>query len=111
MKEQIMQALASNQRIMQLVQQATARLAKDPDIRADSIGKMIKLFEFAIQRPDSWPEMRDQIIKSGAGDAREVPVKFDPRILMVMLAALYMLEQQKSPQLGCMHQMQKMQRG
>lgn len=96
MKEQIMQLLGSNPQLMQLVSQATSRLAQDPDITAESIGKMIKLFEFALQRPDSWPELRDQIIKSGAGDEREVPVKFDQRILMVMLAALYMLEQQKS---------------
>ncbi len=96
MKEQIMQLLGSNPQLMQLVSQATSRLAQDSDITAESIGKMIKLFEFALQRPDSWPELRDQIIKSGAGEESEVPVKFDQRILMVMLAALYMLEQQKS---------------
>ncbi len=96
MKEQIMRMLGSNPQLMQLVLQATARLAQDRSITADSVAKMIKLFEFALQRPDTWPEMRDQLIKSGAGEERKLPVKFDQRILMVMLGALYTLEQQKS---------------
>ena len=96
-KQQILQLLSSQPELEQAVGRVTQQMAQDPDVNFEAVTQVTRMFEFALQNPDSYPQLRAQMLDSGIVDAEDLPEQFDERAIVVILAALYMLQSQLPP--------------
>lgn len=99
-KQQILQLLSSQPELEQAVGRVTQQMAQDPDVNFEAVTQVMRMFEFALQNPDSYAQLRAQMLDSGIVDAEDLPEQFDERAIVVILAALYMLQSQLAPQGG-----------
>jgi hypothetical protein len=94
MNEELLNLIQSNPEAAQAVGQAVQELMQDEDITPETIGEMIRMFEFVLQNPDSYPEFRQSAVESGAMDPEDLPEQFDANLLNIGLLALKVVQQQ-----------------
>ena len=93
MNEELMSQLQGNPQLQQAVAQAVQQLSSDPDVTPQALEKLIKMIEFALQRPESYPDMRNSLIQSGALDPEDLPEQFQPETMTAVLIALKLVQQ------------------
>jgi hypothetical protein len=94
MNEELLNLIQSNPEAAQAVGQAVQELMQDEDITPETIGEMIRMFEFVLQNPDSYPEFRQSAVESGAMDPEDLPDQFDANLISIGLLALKVVQQQ-----------------
>jgi hypothetical protein len=94
MNEELLNLIQSNPEAAQAVGQAVQELMQDEDITPETIGEMIRMFEFVLQNPDSYPEFRQSVVDSGAMDPEDLPEQFDANLIGIGLLALKVIQQQ-----------------
>ena len=94
MNDELLNLIRSNPEAAQAVGQAVQELMQDEDITPENIGEMIRMFEFVLQNPDSYPEFRQSAIESGAMDPEDLPEQFDANLIGIGLLALKVVQQQ-----------------
>ena len=93
MNEQLFKVLQGNPQVQQAIQQAVEGLKDNPGITPETVDQMIKMFEFVLKQPDSYPQLRQQAIQSGQLDEEDLPEQFDESVITVILLALNTLKQ------------------
>lgn len=93
---QVTETIKANPKVQQAVMSAVAKLSENKNITLEIINQIINMFEFALQNPNSYQQLRQAAIQSGKLKNDDLPVKFDPALLSVAIAALYILKQRKS---------------
>jgi hypothetical protein len=94
MNEELLNLIRTNPEAAQAVGQAVQELMQDEDITPETIGEMIRMFEFVLQNPDTYPEFRQSAVESGAMDPEDLPDQFDANLLGIGLLALKVVQQQ-----------------
>lgn len=61
------------------------------DVPAQQLDELIKLMEFALQRPDQYPRIRAAAIADDMAEPGDLPEQFDPVVLAAVLTVLYRL--------------------
>lgn len=75
-------------RAVDMIQQKTGNMP----ITADGLKDLIKMLEFALQKPQAWPEIRRAAIADKLADEEDLPQQFDAKVIMSLLAAMYELQ-------------------
>jgi hypothetical protein len=96
MNDDLMQQLQSNPELQSAVDEIAAELSADPDINLQAIDKLINAFEFTLQTPEAYADMRSSAIASGVMDPEDIPEQFDPAFLAAALLALKIVKQRLS---------------
>lgn len=96
MNEQLFKVLQNNPQVQQAINQAVEGLKNNPGITPETVDQMIKMFEFVLERPDSYPQLRQQAIQSGQLDEEDLPEQFDESVITIILLALNTLKQRMS---------------
>ena len=94
MNDDLMAQLESDPRMQQAVAEIVRNLADDPDVNLQAVEKLINAFEFTLQTPEAYGDMRRSAIASGAMDPEDLPEEFDPAFLTAALLALKIIRQQ-----------------
>ena len=94
MNDDLMAQLESDPRMQQAVAEIVSDLADDPDLNLQAIEKLINAFEFTLQTPEAYGDMRRSAIASGVMDPEDLPEEFDPAFLAAALLALKIIRQQ-----------------
>ena len=94
MNDDLMAQLESDPRMQQAVAEIVRDLADDPDLNLQAIEKLINAFEFTLQTPEAYGDMRRSAIASGVMDPEDLPEEFDPAFLAAALLALKIIRQQ-----------------
>ncbi len=100
MNEQLFKVLQNNPQVQQAINQAVEGLKNNPGITLETVDQMINMFEFVMQQPDSYPQLRQQAIQSGKLDEEDLPEQFDESVITIILLALRVLKQRLSEQGG-----------
>lgn len=100
MDEKILQLLRSNPQAQAAIQQASQKLLSNPKVTPELIDKLINLLAFALQKPDSYREIRAMLLKNGAIDQEDLPEQFDPKIIVMMLAVLRLVKESMAQKVG-----------
>ena len=93
---QVTETIKANPKVQQAVMSAVAKLSDNKAITLEIIDQIINMFEFALKNPNSYQQLRQAAIQSGKLKNDDLPGKFDPALLSVAIAALYILKQRKS---------------
>ena len=93
MNDDLMQQLQSNPELQSAVDEIAADLSADPDVNLQAIDKLISAFEFTLQNPEAYSDMRSSAIASGVMDPEDIPEQFDPAFLAAALLALKIVKQ------------------
>jgi hypothetical protein len=93
MNDDLMQQLQSNPELQSAVDEIAAELSADPDVNLQAIDKLINAFEFTLQNPEAYADMRSSAIASGVMDPEDIPEQFDPAFLATALLALKIVKQ------------------
>jgi len=96
MNDDLMQQLQSNPELQSAVDEIAAELSADPDVNLQAIDKLISAFEFTLQNPEAYSDMRSSAIASGVMDPEDIPEQFDPAFLAAALLALKIVKQRMS---------------
>lgn len=56
-------------------------------IPLEVIDQMVNLLKFAVENPDSYSDVRNQLLNVGAIDPEDMPEQFDPKLVSVLLIA------------------------
>lgn len=94
MNEELLNLIRTNPEAAQAVGQAVQELMQDEDITPETIGEMIRMFEFVLQNPETYPEFRQSVVDSGAMDPEDLPDQFDANLISIGLLALKVVQQQ-----------------
>lgn len=94
MNDDLMAQLESDPRMQQAVAEIVRDLADDPDVNLQAVEKLINAFEFTLQTPEAYGDMRRSAIASGVMDPEDLPEEFDPAFLAAALLALKIIRQQ-----------------
>jgi hypothetical protein len=94
MNEELLNLIRTNPEAAQAVGQAVQELMQDEDITPETIGEMIRMFEFVLQNPDTYPEFRQSAVESGAMEPEDLPEQFDANLINIGLLALKVVQQQ-----------------
>ena len=94
MNQEILRAIQSNPEAMQSMSMAVQEIMQDDDITPENIDEVIRMFEFVLENPDTYPEFRQSAIESGAMDEEDLPPQFDAGLLTIGLMALKVVQQQ-----------------
>jgi hypothetical protein len=105
--EQLMSQLQNNPQVQQAINQAVEGLSQNPEITLETVDQMIKMFEFVMQKPEAYPQLRQQAIQSGQLDEQDLPPEYDESVIAIFLMALQALKRRMSqsggaPQMGQM---------
>lgn len=87
---QTLQAASRDPRFQQALQAAQAELS---DASPEQIDELIQLFEFAIEHPEQYPQVRQSVIADGMISPEDMPEQFDPIIFASILVVLYKLRE------------------
>lgn len=71
-------------------------VVEDMPVSPDAIGELIKMIEFALSKPDAYPEILQAAIKDDYVEAGDLPEQFNAQLLQGVLIALRMLAQRMS---------------
>jgi hypothetical protein len=96
MNDDLMQQMQSNPELQSAVDEIAAELSADPDVNLQAIDKLISAFEFTLQNPEAYSDMRSSAIASGVMDPEDIPEQFDPAFLAAALLALKIVKQRMS---------------
>lgn len=94
MNQEILSLIKSNPQANQAVGQAVQQLLQDPDVTPDGVNQMVRMLDFVVQNPDSYPDFRKTAIDSGIIDDEDLPEQFDAGVLTIILIALKVVQQQ-----------------
>lgn len=94
MNEEILNMIRQDPRAQQVIQQVMADLRQDPDVDAESVQQVIRMIEFVLRDPNSYPDFLESAIGSGVFDQEDLPPQFDPQFLMVMLVAMKLIQRE-----------------
>ena len=94
MNQEILRAIQSSPEAQQALGVAIQEILQDSDITPENIDEIVRMFEFVLQNPDSYPEFRQSAIQSGAMDEEDLPMQFDEAMLTVVLMALKVVQEQ-----------------
>jgi hypothetical protein len=94
MNDDLMNQLQGNPQLQQAVAQAVQELSSDPEATPQAVAQLIRMFEFTLQHPESYAEMRASAIQSGVLDPEDLPEQFQPEIMTAVLIALKLVQQQ-----------------
>lgn len=94
MNEDLMMQLQSDPQMQEAVGEIVRDLASDPDVNLQAVEKLINAFEFTLQNPEAYGDMRRSAIASGVMDPEDLPEEFDPAFLAAALLALKIVQQQ-----------------
>jgi hypothetical protein len=87
---QAIQAAAQDPRFQQALQVAQQELS---DASPEQIDELIKLFEFVMEHPDKYAQIRQSAIADGMVEAEDMPEQFDGTMIASVLVVLYQLRQ------------------
>ena len=96
MNDDLMKQLQSNPELQSAVDEIAAELSADPDVNLQAIDKLINAFEFTLQNPEAYPDMRSSAIASGVMDPEDIPEQYNPAFLATALLALKIVKQRMS---------------
>jgi hypothetical protein len=91
--QELLDKLQNSPQVRQSIAQAVDRLSQNPKLTPEVIDEMMKMFEFVMQRPDSYADFRQQAMESGVMGPGDLPEQFDPVVIGIILLALHMLRQ------------------
>lgn len=94
MNQEILRAIQSSPEAQQALGVAIQEILQDSDITPENIDEIVRMFEFVLQNPDSYPQFRQSAIQSGAMDEEDLPMQFDEAMLTVVLMALKVVQEQ-----------------
>lgn len=95
-KQQILEMAKSDPRFSQAVLAAEQQIGDMP-ITPDGVDELVKMFEFALNHPDKYPQIRQAAIKDDYIDEGDMPPEFDQVFLVSILVLLYGM-QERAPQ-------------
>lgn len=91
-EEEIVQRLNQNPQLRAMVDQIAQQIAQDPDVTPEMIDQLIKILGHVLQNPQSYPELRQQMIREGAIDEEDLPVAFNEAAIVAIIGALYLVK-------------------
>ena len=62
---QVTETIKANPKVQQAVMSAVAKLSENKNITLEIINQIINMFEFALQNPNSYQQLRQAAIQSG----------------------------------------------
>lgn len=68
------------------------------DAAPEQVEELIRLLEFALQRPEAYPEIRAAAVRDDMVEPGDLPERFDAQVLMAVLVVLYKLLERPSPE-------------
>jgi len=80
-------------RFQQAADQVTARLVQS-GVSAEMLDQMAEVIEYALEHPDSYPQLRAHAIQKGVAQEKDLPPEFNAQFLTIMLLAIYDAEEQ-----------------
>ncbi len=87
---QAIQAAAQDPRFQQALQVAQQELS---DAAPEQVDELIRLFEFALQHPDKYAQIRQSAIADGMVEPDDLPEQFDGTAIASVLVVLYKLRE------------------
>lgn len=96
-KNEIIQLAQQDPNVMRAVDAIQARIGDMP-ITPEGIDELIQMFEFALEQPDAWAEVRRAAVADGLLDEGDLPEQFDPTYVLSMLVVMYELRQRAAGQ-------------
>lgn len=94
MNQEILSAIQSSPESQQAIGMAVQELLQDQDVTLDVVDQIINMLEFVMQDPSSYDDFRQTAIEAGIFDPEDMPERFEPSVLTVMLIALKIVQQQ-----------------
>ncbi len=93
MNEQLFSVLQNNPQVRQAIEQGVAGLQGDPDVTPEAVDQMINMFEFVLENPKAYPQLRQQAIQSGQLDEEDLPPEYDEATVTIIVMTLKVLKQ------------------
>lgn len=92
---QVTRAASQNEQFAPALNAAQDELA---DVAPEQVEELIKMLEFALQRPEAYPEIRAAAVRDDMVEPGDLPERFDAQVLMSVLVVLYKLLERPSPE-------------
>lgn len=87
---QLSEALTQQPQFQQVLQGVAEEFS---DVSPEQVDELIKLIEFALQRPQQYDEIRAAAIRDDMVDPEDLPEQFDAKMLLAVLVVLKRLRQ------------------
>lgn len=94
-KQQILQLASASPGFEQAVAALRAQFQRKP-ISPEKLAELIEMFEFALDTPQAYPQVREAAIADGLARPETLPEQFNEAVLISVLAALYIVQEQIS---------------
>lgn len=91
-KQQILQMAKQDPQFSQAVMTAEQKIGDMP-VTSEGIDELVKMFEFALNHPDKYDQIRAAAVKDGYIDEQQMPPQFDKVFLVSVLVMLYGLQE------------------
>ena len=65
---------------------------QDSGVSVDEISQFVNLLKFAMEHPDAYPQIRQQLIAGGTLDEGDLPEQFDAKYIAVLLISFKIVE-------------------
>lgn len=100
-RQELMQLVGQNPAFLQQVRAQVGELAADPDIQAEDLPQIVSALEATLRDPATYPQMIARFQDEGFIDPGDLPSEFDPEVVVALLIAFYLLEDQlRAPAAG-----------
>jgi hypothetical protein len=90
-RDQIMRIAQSDPRYERAIDAIEAQIG-NMDVSPDEIQEIIKTLEYLVQNPESYPQVRQEVINRGLVDPGMLPNRYDQVFIISVLIAMYGLE-------------------
>lgn len=94
-KQQILQIASQSPGFEQAAAALRAQFQRKP-ISPEKLAELIQMFEFALDTPEAYPQVREAAIADGLARPETLPEQFNEAVLISVLAALYIVQEQIS---------------
>jgi hypothetical protein len=93
----VLQMAQQDPSVGQAVDMIESQLGGMP-VAPEGIQELVQMLQFALQKPEAWPEIRQAAIADDLADEEDLPPQFDPTAIMSLLVALQGLQQRGAQQ-------------
>jgi hypothetical protein len=93
-KQQILQLASASPGFEQAVAALQEQMQRRP-IAPEKLDELVQMFEFALDNPEAYPQVRQAAIADGLARPETLPEQFNEAVLISVLAALYIVQEQQ----------------